>query len=57
MVEDLKMSERCGNVTENKGPEPVSMGRSANVIEDKDSYVKNEGTLLKTKGVDVCRWW
>jgi hypothetical protein len=51
MVEDLKLNERCGNVIENKGSSLDNQRPSANVIENKPSYARDPGMLLKTKGV------
>jgi hypothetical protein len=50
-VEDLKMNEQRGNVIENKGSPFHSSRRSGNVTENKYSYARNAGMLLKTKGV------
>jgi hypothetical protein len=50
-VENLKMKERSGNLSENKGPAFSSPGRSGNVIENKGSYAQNAGMSLKTNGV------
>jgi hypothetical protein len=51
VVEDLKMSDRCGNVVENKGSRLDNQGSSANVTENKSSYAPDPGMLLKRKGV------
>jgi hypothetical protein len=49
-VEDIKMNEQRGNVTENKGSPFHISPRSGNVTENKYSYAKNAGMLLKAKG-------
>jgi hypothetical protein len=51
LVERLKMTERCGNVYENKGQAFSSPERSGNIAENKGSYAQNAGMLLKRKGV------
>ena len=48
-VEDLKMNDRCGNILENKGSSLDDQGSSVNVTENKPSYVRDAGILLKTK--------
>jgi hypothetical protein len=50
-VENLKMTEQCGNLIENKGPASGSPGRSWNLIENKDSCAQNAGMSLKRKEV------
>jgi hypothetical protein len=50
VVETSKMTERSGNVYENKGAGFGSLERSANVIENRHSYTQNAEMLLKTKG-------
>jgi hypothetical protein len=50
-VEDLKITEQCGNLIENKGQASGSPGRSGNLIENKDSCAQNTGMSLKTEGV------
>src|SRR5208337_4186206 len=50
-VKDLKLNEQCGNVTENKGPLWKTRRQGGNVIENKASYAKNAGMLLKRNGI------
>jgi len=49
--ENPKMTERSGNVLENKGSNAANPGRCRDVIENKYSSAKNAGMSLKTKGV------
>jgi len=46
-VESLKMSERRGNVVENKGSGLDNREQSGNIVENKCSYAQNAGMLLK----------
>jgi len=48
-VENSKMKERCGNVTENKGSGLEDREGSGNVIENKGSYVLITGMSLKIR--------
>jgi hypothetical protein len=50
-AESSKMSERTGNVIENKGPAFGETVPTGNVTENKGSYAQNAGMSLKTKGV------
>jgi hypothetical protein len=42
------LHERCGNVSENKGPLWKKWERSWNVHENKDSYALKAGMYVKT---------
>jgi hypothetical protein len=53
-VEDLKLSERCANVVENKGSRLENRKRSGDATENKGSYALTTGMLLKRKVVS-CR--
>ena len=44
------MNEQCGNVHENKGSCVENPGLGANDAENKASYARVPGALLKTKG-------
>jgi hypothetical protein len=46
------LTERAGDVIENKGPLWKTQGLSGNVIENKGSYALKAGMLLKRKEVD-----
>jgi hypothetical protein len=48
------MNERRRNVIENKGPVRKICAGSRNVIENKDSYARKPGILLK---IQVVRRW
>jgi len=48
-LEEIKKTERPGNVYENKEGLWKTQGRSGNVIENKYSYASNPGMLLKGK--------
>jgi hypothetical protein len=48
-VVTLKMTDRRGNVVENKGQGLEATGRDGNVIENKGSYALKAGMLLKIK--------
>ena len=50
-VEELKLNEQSGNVTENKGALWKTRRQIGNVVENKHSYAPDPGMLLKTKGV------
>jgi hypothetical protein len=50
-LEDLKMTERCGNVVENKGASLDNGDRRGNVVESESTYAQDGGMLLRTKGV------
>jgi hypothetical protein len=50
-VENLKVKERRGNVTENKALHFLESERSGNVAENKRSYAQEAGMLMKIKGV------
>ncbi|MGO8736573.1 MAG: hypothetical protein ACLQVM_27700 [Terriglobia bacterium] len=50
-VEDTKMTERHGNVYENKGSAFKTPHRSGNVKENKGCYAFDTGMLLKRKVV------
>jgi hypothetical protein len=54
-MENLKMNEQYGNVLENKGPHADNQVTSANVKENKPSYVRGAGISLKKKGIDAGR--
>ena len=45
------MTERRGNVYENKGPAWKGQGRSGNVVENKGSYALKAGMFVKRKDV------
>ena len=49
-VGDLKLSERRGNVIENKGSGLDNREQTGNIIESKCSFAQNAGISLKTKG-------
>jgi hypothetical protein len=51
VVEHSKMTDRCGNVTENKGSPLENPARTGNVTENERSYAQDAGTSLKRKGV------
>ena len=46
------LTERAGDVIENKGPLWKTQGLSGNVVENKASYAQKAGMLLKRKEVD-----
>jgi hypothetical protein len=50
-AENSKMTERSGNVPENKGSGSGSRERSGDVIENESTYPQDGGILLKTKSV------
>jgi len=52
-VENSKMTERSGNVIENKGPGLENREPCWNVAENKGSYAQNAGMSLKRKVVTV----
>jgi hypothetical protein len=51
-----KLSERTGNVYENKGPLWKTSERSGNVIENKGTYEYSRGMLLKKKELAFLQW-
>ena len=50
-VSDIKLKERCGNVTENKGPGFENRPGSGNVLENTDAYLHHAGISLKGQGI------
>jgi hypothetical protein len=49
----LKVKDRRGNVTENKGPAFGSLGRSGKVVENKGTYSFKTGIILKTHKLNL----
>jgi hypothetical protein len=48
LEKEFFLTERCGNVYENKGPLLTNLERSWNVLENKGTYTFKAGMLMKT---------